>query len=252
MAYRVKGSTPGYDVGPAADYLLSFNSSWPLLKQQSTGTFSGDISHGLSYPPFYLICDDEGRVDQQAGLNSNAGVDSTSLVYGSLSGARRYFIFRLDITSNYIAPIIESGTTKTAENDSYVFKMTKPGKSIDSTDMRDFALHSNTKSPMLHKVVEQAMTIGPDGWNTTISHGLSYIPIVFVFMKPGANTGGYATTRYMLLAPPIGINDATYEVDSSNVYITAFGDVFNGGIPRVSVVVLKDPIAKETINVSFP
>lgn len=252
MAYVAKGTPPGYDVQSAADYLLSFNGSWPLLKLHETSTFTSNVSHSLGYTPLYMVATSDGRIDQFAGLSTNTGISTSSLLYGSLSGTRRYFLYRLDITTNYTAPIIADSTARVSENQNYVFKMTKPGKDITSTDMRDFALHSNTRSPMVHKVVEQAMTVGPDGWNTTINHGLSYTPTVFVFIKPNINVGGYSTDRYMLLSPPVGSQDAYYEVNSSFISTVAFGDIFNGGVPRVAAVILKDPFTKELVNTSFP
>jgi hypothetical protein len=251
MTYRVKGTPPGYDVGSAADYLLSFNSSWPLLKVHETGTFSADKTHNLGYPPFYIVTRTDGRVDQFVGLLNNSGVDSSTLSYGSISGTRRYFIFRLDLTVNFTAPVIETSTTSVPSNNDYVFKMTKADKDISSSDLRDFSLHSGAKSPMVHKVVEQAIPAGPDGWNLSVSHGLGYTPIAFVYIKPSTNTGGYTTTKYIFIPPPVGVQDALYTANSSTIDIVAFGDVFTAQ-PRVSVVILKDPFLKEQVNVSFP
>lgn len=252
MTYVAKGTPPGYDVKTAADYLLSFNSQWPLLKVHETGTFSGDLSHSLGYVPFYIVTTADGRVDQFAGLNESCGVNGSTLFYGTLAGTRRYYIFRLDITTNYTAPTLASSTERTAENDGYVFKMTKPGKDVSSTDMRDFALHSNTKSPMLHKVVDQTLSIGGSGWVSTIPHGLNYVPTVFAFIKPGTNSNGFPSDRYMLLAPPVQGQIAYFTVDSTNVYITADGSVSNLGVPRVSIVVLKDPLIKEVVSIGYP
>src|SRR5690242_3832335 len=115
MAYNVKGSTPGYDAKTAADYLLSFSSGWPLLKLHETGNFSGTVTHNLGYPPFYLLTrpasglgSADGRIDQEA---SNYGVDSTTLSRSSGSGNPRYFIFRLDLSTDYVAPNIATSTS---------------------------------------------------------------------------------------------------------------------------------------------
>lgn len=255
MSYVVKGTPKNYDVTTAADYLLNFSSSWPLLKLHETGNFSGTISHGLGYPAFYLLARPaggsgtaDGRIDQ---LASNYAMTSSMLSRNSGSGSPRYFIFRTDLTTNYTAPTVSSSTASSASPDGYVFRMTKPDKDTDSTDMRDFALHSNTRSLMLHKVDEEQMSVAASGWERTVAHGLSYIPEVFVFIKVGTNPNGYDPNGYLIVPPPIGASLFSYTVDSTNVYVTADGS-FNQAVPRASVVVLKDPLTKEIINVSFP
>lgn len=250
--YGAKGSVPGYDVKTVVDFLQLFNSSWPLLKVGDTGNFSGSINHNLGYPPFHFLATSDGRVNQFAGLSTdNYGVDSSVLARTGGSGSPRYYICRLDLTTNYTAPIISGGLSQQAVNGDYGLKVSLPGKSIDSTDMRDFSLHSSARSLMVQKVQEQAMGVGVSGWESVIPHGLSYIPEVFVFMKPGTNSVGYDTSRYCVIPPPVGVSLAYYTVDSTNVSIYGNG-IDMTGIPRISVVVLKDPLQKQNIDVSYP
>jgi len=256
MAYTVKGTPKGYNVKTAADYLLSFNSSWPLLKIHETGNFGGTVSHNLGYPPFHLLArpasgigTSDGRVDQEA---SNYGVNSTTLARSSGSGSPRYFIFRLDLTSNFTAPNIASSTASTTSTNDYVFKMTKPGKDVSSSDMRDFALHSGTKAPMVHAVNYGPTAAGPNSsWERLVSHDLGYTPLAFCFVKPGANTLGLSTDRFYIVHPPVGVTSFLYTVDSTSVYFNAYNADFIDP-PNVSIVILKDPFTKEVVNVSYP
>lgn len=257
MMYLAKGTPPGYDVLDTADYLLSFNSSWPLLKLHETGNFSGTVTHDLGYPPFHLLArpasgigTNDGRLDQFA---DEYGVDSSVLARASGSGSPRYFIFRLDLTTNFLAPNIATSTAKSTENDNYVFKVSKPDKDVSSTDMRDFSLHSNTRSPMLHQVDHGSMvnTGAGLGLERTVSHNLGYLPTVFVFMRPGTNTLGLNANRYSIVEPPVGVSGKYFTVTSSSVYITADTSYFSG-TPQVSVVILKDPFTKEVINTRYP
>lgn len=249
MDYVAKGTPPGYDVKTAADYLLSFNSEWPLLKVHDTGNYSGAVNHNLGYPPFHFLASTfvPGAIDE---LSDTYGVDSSVLERSSGSGSPRYYIFRLDLTQNFTAPILSSDVSTTPKNDDYVFKMTKPGKDTSSTDMRDFALHSNTRSPMVHKVSHGTMTGTPENWYYTVPHGLTYVPTVFPFIKPNANSAGLNPNRYFIVPPPIGVGIANYIVDATNVIV--FGGTLLDSAPQCSVVVLKDPFLKQVINVSFP
>lgn len=251
MPYVVKGTPPGYDVGNTIDYLLSFNSGWPHLKIDQSSTFSGTVTHNLGYPPFHLIAKSDGRIDQMA---SNYSVSSTTLSRSSGAGSPRYYICRLPLDQNFTADILPGSVSKTIENDSYVFKLTKPGSNYDSTDMRDFALHSNTRSPMLHKVDHGTMTYtgGGLGYERTVAHGLGYTPLVFVFLRPDLNLLGLDVHGYGIVEPPVGAASKYYTVDPVNVYITADATAFTGAVPRVSVVVLKDPFIRDTVNVVFP
>lgn len=256
MSFVIKGTPPGYDVKTAADYLLSLNSSWPLLKLHETGNFSGTVNHNLGYPPFHMLArpasgigTSDGRIDQEA---TNFGVNSSTLARSSGSGNPRYFIFRLDLTTNFTAPNISTSTAKTPSSNDYVFKMSKSGKDTDSADMRDFSLHSNTKSPMIHEV-NYGGTVGGafSSWERTVNHNLGYAPIAFAFMKPGANTLGFATDRFYIVHPPVGVSSYYYTVDATKIYFNAYNaDIIDP--PQVSIVILKDPFTKDVVNVSYP
>lgn len=258
--YGVKGSRPGYDVGSAVDYLMQFNSSWPHLKVHETGTSSSTVSHNLGYPPFHFIAStySAGAVDQFSSFEW--GVTSTQLTRSAGSGSKRYFIFRLPLDQDYTAPDVDGGTIKTTDNDDYGFKLAKPGKDIDSTDMRDFALHSSTQSPMVHKVSHGPMTLaGGFGYYREVAHGLPYTPIAFAFIKPGTNSLGMPTNRYGVVNPPVGVSSFWYTVDdavsgyggSGKVLVWA-NDFDFSAASDVSVVILKEPLLKEEVTVNFP
>lgn len=255
MAYTIKGTPPGYDVGTTIDYLLSFDASWPLLKTNSTAVFGGAVTHGLGYPPFHIMASTfvAGGVDEFAGTNENYGVSTTQLDRTSGAGTPRYYIFRLDLTTNFTAPIISGSTVQTGAANNYVFKVTKPTKSTSSTDMRDFSLHSNTRSPMIHMVNHGATTNtgGGLGRERTVAHGLGYTPLAFAFIQPGANTLGYNTTRYCIIPPPVGVSGVYYTVDAVNVYVTVDSIDFSTN-PNISIVVMKDPFNKETVGMTYP
>jgi hypothetical protein len=255
--FGAKGSPPGYDVRMAIDYLLQFNSSWPLLKIHDTGTFSGTVTHNLGYPPFHMLTrpaagvgSADGRIEQHA---SNYSVDSTTLSRNSGSGSPGYFICRLPLDQDFTAAILAGSTSASVPSDDYGFKLTKPGKSINSTDLRDYALHSSTRSPMIQQVKHGAMsnTGGGLGYEYTVTHNLGYTPIAFAFLKPGTNSLGLAEDRYAIVMPPIGVAGRYYEPNASTVYVTADNTMFTE-TPEVSVVILKEPFNKQTVNVSFP
>lgn len=253
----IKGSPSGYDVTNLQDYLQTFNSSWPHLKLSETAVFSSNVSHGLGYPPFYIITSSaadfgaDGRVQQLAG-NSFA-VDSTSLTRFSGASTPRYFIFRLDLTQDYTADTVSGNTTSGTRDDDFGFKLTKEGKDISSTDMRDFSLHSGTAAPLVHQVKTGTMVndgVGL-GWSFYLNHNLGYTPTVFVFMKPSTNSLSLPTTSYGYVMPPVGVSGRYYTAGPTNVYVTADSTDFSAA-PTISIVVLKNSFTLETVNRTFP
>lgn len=252
----IKGSQLGYDVLTAKDYLQSFNSSWPHLKLSDTAVFSSDVAHGLGYPPFYIICSETSYFGDNGMINQNAGdsfaVSSTSLARFAGSTTPRYFIFRLNLEEDFTADIIGTSTTQTDYNNDFGFRLTKEGKDISSTDMRDFALHSGTVAPLVHQVKQVTMTnTGGLGWEYNLTHGLGYTPTAFAFIKPSTNTLGLPTDKYGYVPPPVGVAGRYYTAGANNVYVTADSTYFTAA-PTVSIVVFKNPYTLETVSMTYP
>jgi hypothetical protein len=258
--FGAKGSVPGYDVNATVDYLQSFNSSWPLLKVEHAAAATITLNatpqtiytHNLGFAPMYLIVKD-GKID---ALPPGIGVDASVLAYDGNSGiggsySFYYYVFRLPLTTNFTAPNVGSAITTVPKNDDFGFKVAKPGKSVDSTDLRDFSLHSSSRSLMVHKVDYGATAFDGSVYTRTVNHGLSYTPIGFCFFKFGAGLAGYNPDYFYSLNGPQGTQDAYYTLDSTSMvisevsaFVTAAGDA--------TAVILKDPFAKEIVRVSFP
>lgn len=257
MTYVAKGTPQGYDVNTAIDYLQSFNSSWPLLKVDSTGNYTGAVNHNLGYYPFYTMVSTftSSAFDQFAGLSGTYGVSTSQLTRGSGSGTPRYYIFRLNLQQNFTAPRIDGDTSPLPSVDDYQFKISKDGKSIDSTDMRDFSLHSGSRSPAVHMVNNGLTSFDPStsSRERTVSHNLGYVPTAFAFVKPGAGSSvfGLDNNSYYIIPPPVGISDAIYEVNQNTVYVNLYSATF-GANAEVSIVILKDPFNKNVINRTYP
>lgn len=260
--YGAKVSVPGYDVGTVTDYLLQSSSSWPLLKIHAEGSATITLNatpqtihtHSLDYRPFYIILS-SGRFNSQAGQNgigvsdSVLAYDGSSTIGGSFSFY--YYICRLSLESNFTAPLITGGTSSTSTtNNDYGIKVAKPGKSVNSTDLRDFSLYSSARSLMVHKV-DYGLSVKTGDFYRTVAHGLPYVPLAFSFVR-GATTGTGHNPDYLYIAPPpIGVAPYHYTVDATNVQ-TYIGSAFAFSPPAVSTVILKDPFSKQTVSRTFP
>jgi hypothetical protein len=263
MTYLAKGSRPGHDVKTAIDYLNTFNSSFPLLNLDSSALHSSTFSHDLGYFPFFFTTYNAsgfvpGGVNQVSG--DEWSISTSQLVRSSGSGNIRCFISRLDLTNNFSAPHVPGDTAQGAINPDYEFKIAKEGKSFQSTDMRDFSIHSNTISPLVHRVYSATMFASGGDYYATVAHGLPYTPLAFAFIRPSTNSIGRATNRYYMLPPPVGTTSQYYAVDQAisgvggSGIVTAFADghFAYSAAPQISIVILKDPFLKNVVNVSYP
>lgn len=246
--YGIRVSQKGYDVQEASDSQLLFSSSWPLLKIEKQGSFSTtDVTlpstvytHNLGYKPFFLILETSDGNSRTCGPEFDGGqfgVNSTELkFFGSYfrTGAKSfyYYIFRLPLTTNYTAPVVNQTNTSRNLIDNYGFKITKQGKSTSSTDMRDYILHSSCRSPMIHSVKYGDLIYNGSDYDLTSYPGLSYQPWFRCFYNQ-ADVGG-VDTSYMY--PFWGGNGSTILLANSTS-ISIHSTVTTTG----SIVVFKDP-----------
>lgn len=179
QTYGIKVSQLGYDVQTAADQNLLFSSSWPLIKIAFTDSVSipagttKTIPHNLGYPPlFFSQCLDVTLTN----TSIQTTVDSNNLyITSGASGSTtvRYYICRNPLNINYQA--IDNVSVQTADTVTYDpnfgIKITKPNKDMSSTDLRDYTVHSGTRSIMVEAIVYGSITGGsqlPGGSINTI------------------------------------------------------------------------------------
>ncbi|MEO5499469.1 MAG: hypothetical protein ABIR46_03145 [Candidatus Saccharimonadales bacterium] len=258
--FGAKGSVKGFDVKTVTDYLQLFNSSWPHLKIEHGGVATINLSatpqtiytHNLGYPPFFIIMID-GKFDAKP---TGIGVDSTILGYDGSYGVGGtltfyYYVCRLSLADNLTTADVSGSVATTDTNDDYGLKVMKPGKDITSTDLRDYALYSSSRSLMVHKVDYGVSALNAGYYTRTVAHGLSYIPLGFCFVKLGTNSIGANPTYHYSVAPSVGVAVSDYNIDATNMNMRT-DSFYVSGAPNFSSVILKDPFSKETIARTYP
>ncbi len=238
--YIEKIARKGYDVVTCSDRQLTFSSEWPCLKIVAQGTFSvAGIStvytHNLGYYPFFMVFInqvDGGGTDSNSRLSyiphssafemTTTALECTAAV--TIDGY--YYIFALDLEAEYEAPIIQPNDASQGELDDYVYAISKGGKDITSTDYRDFVVHSDCRSPMVH-IVHNWTEAAPGG-SETITHNLGYEPMFFGFVR---NLQGLGAGYIMYgNADDASITATTTTLDAGSVYDGTY-----------SMVIFKDP-----------
>lgn len=265
----IKLAQPGYDVKTAGDENLIYSSQWPLLKIYRQDSFTIPnirttitvAAHDLAYPPVYwffantnivswdnLTISQDNRSEFFGPIGDGTlSISSTNLIYTannfpSAAGSAKlyYYIFALDLTKQYNAPIIRIGDVRAGGRTSHVFKVAKAGKSVDSKNLDDYIIHSRARSPLIHSVNPGVVSedVGGNSKAFTVYHNLGYVPMFFAYTK---NTDG----SYTLL--PTGSGGST--ILKSDEFIVRFQEAVSGR--NLTIVVLKDPFVTDyTVQVS--
>lgn len=201
--FGIKVSLPGFNAETAADADLYFSSSWPTLKIDDalsgtmtlTGTAADAVTHNLGYPPFVMVFSHtNGFYPYYIGFINSTVVSFTGTnAQFNIGDQIRYYIFRNPLNINYQAPNINLASSKQGTNhQDFGIKFTKPGKESTSTDLRDYTVHSGTKSLQVHQVIYQKLaptndtSFGlPDFTTPLLKYvtDLPYRPVYFAFFS---------------------------------------------------------------------
>lgn len=273
----IKLSQVGQDVTTASDQDLIFSSSYPYLKMVARGlaTVGGAniktiYTHNLGYPPMFMLYYKSSTdsfftsfVENQLMSNSNIGngviaVDNETLTfYPSYADTNDYvvyyYIFDARIDEDYTAPIIKNSSVSVSRlNGDFGIKVLRNDKSdIKSTDIRDYAIHSATRSMLLNKITYYENL---DGNNSDFSgnyvaiqeHGLPYVPVYFTYLANKKVTFptdpidkwyyiATGTASYILLPTATKINFIV-PVDNFKASIITFKNPFEGSFIPFTMV----------------
>lgn len=200
--YGIKVSQFGYDVTQAADYQIELASSWPLLKIGYQGSFSiastgvdtTVYTHNLGYVPLCLLIDNTSYASRLFGADTGTiKIDSTKVQVNLSASITTPFtgylyLFRHNLEQNYQAPIINTSGSVLGSAGDYGIKVTKAGKDFTSTDMRDYVIHSSTRSPMIQNITNGPLASNGTDFTLTVTHSLTYNPWFLSFIKRSGQT----------------------------------------------------------------
>lgn len=239
--YGIKVAQPGESAdGP--DSRLVFSSSWKLLniihEESFTSIAAGATAytHGLGYVPLFLPYTNQrfqGSATGIASFNHTFGAriwaDDTKFYNkaGSPTLTGRVIITPINIEEDYEAPTVKLDNTSQDGNidRDWGIKVALEGKDINSTDSRDFAIHSGYRTPMLHKIKNFTKAGGSE--TLTVTHDLEYPPFVLVYLNIDYDPGWQLVNS---------TGDVGITISETEVNVTL-------GYPcKLSVVVFKDPL----------
>lgn len=240
--FGAKLSQAGYDVNNAGDQDLLFSSSFPTLKEEKTGYYTGvnnnqDVliyEHNLGYVPFILVQINKGSGSEMVSDNTWFWDENKLYTRDATTYKYKWTIYRLPIYQKFASNTDqESSISPGAISKDFGIKFAKEGKRLDSTDLRDFTIHSRGRTPLIHSVDVKDWHTGDTKHESR--HILSYIPLSFAFTQSGVNT-----------FPPYGKTYQVFPNPQSNPGVGRdVGTVFITSDPttslKTSIVILKDP-----------
>jgi len=119
-----------------------------------------------------------------------------------------------------------------------VLKIMKSGKSLDSTDLRDYIFHSDHTCFKIHTISSGQITINAGGTTgyVDISHNLGYVP-VFLIYEDGvllpSNVVAYANTSKIRITKNLS---EPYDQTITTYYPDQYIYSYPGAIPTIGVV----------------
>lgn len=253
----------GASVATAADYQFVFNSNWPSLQTAFDQNVSlpansfapVTVSHNLGFYPLtfvYLTLNGRyvGRADiGNSDVSCNIGKNTLYLTNGSSTNAyiANVACYNIDLTKPVDYTLPKYPAVNAPYDSTVGIKVSKYGKPINSTDLRDFILHSRAQSPAILSIVtEKSAKASPFGGSLsrlTYTNPANYIPWITGYT---ANTGTiyepliYQSANWAIQSAGLSINNTTTTLD------------FNPATGGATLVVLRDPlIVANAVQVTY-
>jgi hypothetical protein len=253
-----KISKPGYDAKRTVGQNLVYSSSWPSLAvayettipNPLTGPFSTQtVNHNLKFPPFTFVWaigpDPSGLTgavaERRIPGTADIDLDNVYLKTNGLSAIETDFLytathlhikcFQLDLSKDVDYILAPGETYKTPYDNNFGVKFARPNKNIDSTDLRDFAVHSRCQSVLALAVKTQATN---DPANpTTAQYTNKFRTPVWVYGYVRSTAGRY---RWAALG------GQAYPITRTDGFVTNLQYNVLAGDNGVTLVILRDPM----------
>lgn len=263
--FGLKLSIPGISVENAGDYQYIFNSGWPSIGicYDETFNLTAPASSGASYaiphnlgfwPMAFAYCSFDGIYAGRANIGRGDQLQGVALKIGknnfyiTIDGADTTVVtvnikaYNIDLTVNQSYRLITPPAISYPYNPDFGLKATKDGKSVDSKDLRDYAIHSRAQSPAILSVTTEKDAVQTPTGFTQLSYENpgGYIAWIYGFLGSGDGDGKtYQSAGFAVQA-----------ADGIKYVNTTFNLQFFQG--AASLVVLRDPLfASNNVSVKY-
>jgi hypothetical protein len=235
---------------------MVFDSSWPSLpiafETTLSSPFPASVTHNLKFAPFSLVwaygTDPSGKtktsqrfyfpVDTTKLYLDTSSFSTQQLAFWNVATSIKVRCFQLDLATDIDYTLAPGDTFNSPYDPNFGIKVVKQFKDINSTDLRDFALHSRAQSPLILAVKTQktmpAANIGTGIGNVVqYTSTLKYPAWVYGYVEQ--STGKYMPAPYYEQAYPRTFTDG----------ITSYIG-YSGTDIGATLVILRDPMFAAT------
>jgi len=248
--YGIKVPKAGFDALTAADNDLLYNSSWPSIQivlvtpVTKTMTQYTAVPHGLVFPPVAFVIGGTDDDTIMRGCNAdetNVYVRSDYLTGSVGDTMGTLIVYHVDIATDIEYPYNTTSSTNVVYNRDYGIKMVKSGGNIESTELRDYILHSRCGSPLILAVKTQA-TVNPVN-NAVVQYTskMGYPTLNFGYSGVASGTVDFNITygrNAYKFAPQGGQAAPIAFTDGFTVYVPIYANADG----RASVICLRSPM----------
>lgn len=256
-------SQPGIDVLQAGSYQFLFNSEWPSLAIAweaiadipASGTAIYKIEHGLDFFPFtqvYFLTggsnfEDSPRKYARLDEFMNFYIGKNHFFIYSLADPMRLLIraYNINLEQSRAYPFVEPPVLQNVYDPSFGIKIAKKDKDINSTDLRDYVIHSRAQSPAVLSVVTESQTRPdprfPDQSQIFYTNPEGYVAWVWAYFRNEGYPSDIGENNYSSAGFAVqAVGGLRIEGDTYTV--NYFPDSVPGDARGATLVVLRDPL----------
>lgn len=255
-----KISKPGFDARRTAGNNLVFSSSWPglqvlfekVINNPINGPgLSSTLGHNLKFPPLTFVWaygpDPSGIANSSRRIAGMASVDSNTVYLSDngLSGIETDFLysasklivrcFQIDLSKDVDYILAPGDTFKYPYDSNFGVKVAKQNKNINSTDLRDFALHSRAQSPLVLAVKTQDTANPANPQTVQYTNKFSYPVWVYGYVKSTAGLFKFAD-----------LGGQSYPITRTDGFVSSLTYNPSSGDNGATLVILRDPMFSAT------
>lgn len=271
----IKISKPYYDAVRTQPQNLIFSSSWPSLPiakeidipdATALSTYSVvtggryAVPHGLGYPPlafYWQLADISGKAGAgNVWLRAVADADKTNVYISPPQSIQNVAgvtppinikCFAIDLRQDVDYPTPTGDNLPSAYDPDYGIKVSKPNKSVDSKDLRDFILHSRAQSPLILAVKTEQTSHPSNPASIQYTNKSPYPVWVYGFARQlTSGVSPIINADYFRYAP---YYQQTFPKTNTDGFVSTI--TFNPGANGATLVILRDPMfaaTRETVQ----